>query len=123
MIRGSNPGDGRFFAPVPTGPSAHPASCTMSIKSLPQGHCGWGVVLTAYPIQGRYYRKSADITPFFLWTFMASSRVNVYLYVNRFYKINDYKLSKKDSFSDCSMVCVFSVSQTPSIEGLFTKRL
>jgi len=54
---------------------------------------------------------------------MACPRVKVYLYVKRFYKMNDYKLLKKDSISDCSIVCVFSVSQTPSIEGVFTKRL
>ena len=36
-VRGSNPGGGRDFPPVQTGPAAHPASCTMGTGSLPGG--------------------------------------------------------------------------------------
>jgi hypothetical protein len=41
MVRGSNPGEARFFA-VQTGPGAHPASCTMGSWSFPGVKCGWG---------------------------------------------------------------------------------
>ena len=38
LVRGSNPGgEGRFSAPVQTGPGAHLASCTMGTGSLPGG--------------------------------------------------------------------------------------
>jgi len=32
---GSNPGGGRDFPPIQTGPWAHPASCTMGTGSFP----------------------------------------------------------------------------------------
>ena len=35
MVRGSNPGGGKFSAPLQTGPEAHPASYTMGIASFP----------------------------------------------------------------------------------------
>jgi hypothetical protein len=35
MVRGSNPGGGRDFAPVQTGSEAHPASYTMGTGSFP----------------------------------------------------------------------------------------
>jgi hypothetical protein len=34
-VRGSNPGEARFFVHVQTGPEAHPASCTMGTGSFP----------------------------------------------------------------------------------------
>jgi len=36
----------RFFAPVQTGPGAHPASCTMGTESFPGVKSGRGVTLT-----------------------------------------------------------------------------
>jgi hypothetical protein len=40
----------RFSAPVPTGPEAQPASCTMGTGSFPVVKCGRGVLLTTHPL-------------------------------------------------------------------------
>jgi hypothetical protein len=43
------PVEARFFAPVQTGPGAHPASCTMGTGSFPEVESGRGVTLTPHP--------------------------------------------------------------------------
>jgi len=43
------PAGSRFFAPVLTGPEAHPASCTMGTGSFPGVKCGRSVTLTPHP--------------------------------------------------------------------------
>jgi hypothetical protein len=40
----------RFFAPVQTGPGAHPASCTVGTVSFPGVKSGRGVTLTPHPL-------------------------------------------------------------------------
>ena len=45
----SRPG-ARFFAPVQTGPGAHPASCTMGTGSFTRVKNGRGVTLTPHPL-------------------------------------------------------------------------
>jgi hypothetical protein len=40
----------RFFAPVQTGPAAHPASCTTGTGSFPGVKSGRGVTLTPHPL-------------------------------------------------------------------------
>jgi len=40
----------RFFAPVQTGPGAHPASCTMGTGSFLRVKGGRGVTLTPHPL-------------------------------------------------------------------------
>ena len=45
---GSNPGGGRDFPPVQSGPGAHPASFTMGTGSFPGVKCGRGVLLTTH---------------------------------------------------------------------------
>ena len=40
----------RFFAPVQTGPEAHPASCTMGTGSFPGVRSCRGVALTPHPL-------------------------------------------------------------------------
>jgi len=47
---GSNPGGGRDFPPVQTGPGAHPASCKMGTGSFQGVKCGRGVLLTTHPL-------------------------------------------------------------------------
>ena len=47
---GSNPGGGRDFPPVQTGPGVHPNSCTMGTGSFPGVNCGQGVLLTTHPL-------------------------------------------------------------------------
>jgi len=50
-VRGSNPGgEGRFFAPVQTGPGAQPASCTMGTGRFPGVKSGRSVTLTPHPL-------------------------------------------------------------------------
>ena len=39
----------RFYAPVQTGPWAHPVSCTMGTGSFPGVNCGRNVLLTTHP--------------------------------------------------------------------------
>jgi len=41
---------GLDFSPVPTGPVAHPDSCTMGSGSFPGVKCGQGVLLSRHPI-------------------------------------------------------------------------
>jgi len=43
----------RFFAPVQTGPGAHPASCTMGTEYFPGVKSGGGVTLTPHPLEFR----------------------------------------------------------------------
>jgi len=50
LIRGSNPGGARFFAPLQTGPEAHPASCTMGTGSFLGVRCCRCVTLTPHPL-------------------------------------------------------------------------
>jgi hypothetical protein len=52
---------GRNFPPVQTGPGAHPASCTMGTGSFPGVKCGWGVLLTNYPLLMPRSRKGRAI--------------------------------------------------------------
>jgi hypothetical protein len=40
----------RFYAPVQTGPGAHPASCTMATGAFPGVESGRGVTLTPLPL-------------------------------------------------------------------------
>jgi len=47
---GSNPGWGRDFLPVQTGPGAHPASCKMGTGSFPRVKCGRDMLLTIHPL-------------------------------------------------------------------------
>jgi len=42
--------EARFFAPVYTGPGAHPASCIMGTGSFPGVKSGPGVTLTPRPL-------------------------------------------------------------------------
>jgi hypothetical protein len=44
------PVEARFYAPVRTGPGAHPASCTMGTGSFPGVNSGRGVTLTPHPL-------------------------------------------------------------------------
>jgi len=45
-----NPGGGRDYPPVQTGPGAHPASCTMGTGSFPGVQCGRSVLLTTHTL-------------------------------------------------------------------------
>ena len=54
--------EARFFAPVQTGPGAHPASCTMGTESFPGVKCGQGMTLTPHPLLVAWSKKSRAIT-------------------------------------------------------------
>jgi hypothetical protein len=47
----------RFFAPLHTGPGAHPASCTMATRSFPRVKNDRGVTLTPHPLLVPWWRK------------------------------------------------------------------
>jgi len=64
---GSNPGGGRDFLPVQTGPGTHPALCTMSIGSFLGVNYGRGVLLTTHPLLVPQSWKSRAITLPTLW--------------------------------------------------------
>jgi len=51
----------RFYAPVRTGPGAHPASCTMGNASFAGVKSGLGVTLTPHPLLVPWSRKSKTI--------------------------------------------------------------
>jgi len=57
----------RFFAPVQTGPGAHPASCTMGTGSFPGVKRSWGVKLTPHPLLVPWSRKGRAIPLLPLW--------------------------------------------------------
>ena len=64
---GSNPGGGRDFPPVQTGPVTHPASCKMGTGSFPGVKCGRGVLLTTHPLLVPRSWKSRAIPLPTLW--------------------------------------------------------
>jgi len=57
----------RFFAPVQTGPGAHPASSTMGTGSFPGVKSGRGVTLTPHSLQVLWSRKDRAIPLLLLW--------------------------------------------------------
>ena len=59
--------EARFFAPVQTGPGAHPASCTMGTGSFPGVKSGRGVALTPHPLLVPWSRKGRAIPLLPLW--------------------------------------------------------
>ena len=61
---------GRDFAPIQTGPGAHPTPCTMGTESFPGVKCGRGVLLTTHPLLAPRSWKSRAIP---LPTFWATS--------------------------------------------------
>jgi len=59
--------EARFSAPVQTDPGAHPASCTMGTRSLPEAKSGRGVTLTSHPFLVPWSRMSIAIPLLPLW--------------------------------------------------------
>jgi hypothetical protein len=51
----------RFFAPVQTGPGAHPAFCTVSTGVFPGVKSGRGVTLTPQPLLVPWSRKGGAV--------------------------------------------------------------
>ena len=66
-VRGSNPGEARFSAPVQTGPGAHPASFTMGTGSFPGVKSSRGVTLTPHTLLVPWSRKGRAIPVLPLW--------------------------------------------------------
>ena len=60
-VRGSNPGGGKFSAPLQTGPGPLTASCTMGTGSFP-GAKGQGVALTIHPHPAPRLKKEYSYT-------------------------------------------------------------
>jgi len=57
----------RFFAPVQTGPGAHPASCAMGTRSFSGVESGRGMRLTPHHLLVPWSRKGRAIPLFPLW--------------------------------------------------------
>jgi hypothetical protein len=57
----------KFFAPVQTGPEAHPASCTTDTGSFPGVKSGQGVTLSPHPLLVPWSRKTRAIPLLPLW--------------------------------------------------------
>ena len=67
-LRQLNPGGGaRIYAPVHTGPGAHPASCTMGTWSFRGVKSGRGVTLTPHPLLVPWSWKGRAIPLLPLW--------------------------------------------------------
>ena len=64
---GSNPGEGRDFPSVQTGPGAHLACCKMGTGSFPRVKCGRSVLLTTHRILVPRSWKSRAIPLPTLW--------------------------------------------------------
>jgi DNA-binding transcriptional LysR family regulator len=79
----------RFFAPVQTGPAAHPASCTMGTRSFQGVKSGRGVTLTPHPLLVPWSRKGRAIPLLPLWavrpvqSLSACTRVTFTFYFTR----------------------------------------
>jgi hypothetical protein len=55
---------GQEFAPVQTGPGAHPVSCTMGTRYFPGVKCGQGMLLTTHPLLSpRFWKCRAILLP------------------------------------------------------------
>ena len=72
-VWGSNPGGARFYAPVQTGPGAHPASCTMGTRSFQGVKNGRDVTLTPHSLLVPWSRKSIAIPLLPLWAVQSLS--------------------------------------------------
>ena len=76
----------RFSAPVQTGPTAHPASCTMGTGSFPRVKSSLGVTLTPHPLLVPWSRKSRAIPLLPLWAVRpvqsrsACTRAHLFIY-------------------------------------------
>jgi DNA-binding transcriptional LysR family regulator len=76
----------RFFAPIQTGPGAHPASCTRGTGSFPGVESGRGVTMTPHSLLVSWSRKGRDIPLLPLWaarpvqTLSACTRVHFNFY-------------------------------------------
>jgi len=75
----------RFYAPVQTGPWAHPTSCTMSTGSFPEVKSGRGVTLTRHHLVVPWSIKSRAIPLLPLWAVrpvqsLSACTVELYLY-------------------------------------------
>ena len=72
---------GVIFAPVHTGPGAHPASCTMGTGSFPGVKYGQGVLLTTHPLLVPRSWNSRAIPLPTLWATTGPVTGTLYLYL------------------------------------------
>jgi hypothetical protein len=82
-----------FSAPVQTGPSAHPASCTMGTRSLLGVESGRGVTLTPHPLLApRSEKQSSTIPILSLRAFVTCKKCETYRPLNPLWFGNCYTL-------------------------------
>ena len=65
MVRGSNLGEARFFAPVQTGSGAHPASCTMGTNSCTSIKSAIKIITVTVELKS--YSETEDINSIKSW--------------------------------------------------------
>jgi hypothetical protein len=71
----------RFSASVPTGPKAHPASCTMGSGSFPGVESGRGLTLIPHPLLVARSKNRVELYPLLsLRAFVAYGKGETYLY-------------------------------------------
>jgi hypothetical protein len=92
MVRGSNPGEGRFSAPVQTNPGVHPASCTLHTGSFLEVESDQDMTLTPHPLLVPRSKKQSRAIPLLpLRVFMACKKGETYLPT---FKIKLYSIPK-----------------------------
>jgi hypothetical protein len=72
------PVEGRFSAPVQTGPGAHPASCKMGTRSFQGVKSGRGVMLTPRPLLVPWSWKSWAVPLLPLWAVRPVQSLSAY---------------------------------------------
>jgi hypothetical protein len=79
-IKKKIPVGARFFAPVQTGPGAHPASCTRGTRSFPGVESGRGVTLTPHTVLVPRSKNRVQLMPLLsLRAFVAYKKGETYL--------------------------------------------
>jgi len=110
----------RFFAPVQTGPGAHPVFCTMGTGPFLGVKSGRGVTLTPHPLLVPWSRNSRVILLLPLWAVRPVQRLSACTMVH----FMPYK-TRITSSSDFirSLFTSFLLGQSVLLSTLFSSRL
>jgi len=109
----------KFYAPVQTGPGAHPASWTMGTGSFPGVKRGRGVTLTPHPILVPWSRKGRAIPLLPLWAVRPVQSLSACTKVN--FTFFTYTREKCPLASRCSSVCPSAFINSAPTMQIFVK--
>jgi len=87
----------KFSAPVPTGPGAHPSSCTMGTGYFPGVKSGRDVTLTPQPLLVPWSRKSRAIPLLPLWAVQPGQSLSACTYKGALTLLYAYFYFQKDN--------------------------